>query len=151
MVYRNNQPRTPQSSHNLQDERLFSLSGGIPPEYFDDLDFISMRRGWRIAAPAPSGDPWGYYAECGRACHAGKVGSTQEASAQPHTESSTEAMDIDEGQRTTARLIKEARCLSEVTMEPTYTAIEEPITTTTEGSEAVISDILAIQDPRELT
>ena len=36
-------------------------------------------------------------------------------------------------------------------MEPTYTAIEEPITTTTEGSEAVISDILATQDPRELT
>ena len=35
-------------------------------------------------------------------------------------------------------------------MEPTYTAIEEPITTT-EGSEAVISDILATQDPRALT
>ena len=28
--------------------------------------------------------------------------------AQPHTESSTEAMDTDEGQRTTARLIEEA-------------------------------------------
>ena len=25
-----------------------------------------MRKGQRIAAPAPSGDPWGYYAECGR-------------------------------------------------------------------------------------
>ena len=37
----NNQPRTPQSPHNLQDERLFSLSGGIPAEYFDDLDFVS--------------------------------------------------------------------------------------------------------------
>ena len=36
-------------------------------------------------------------------------------------------------------------------MEPTYTTIEEPITTTTEGSEAVISDILATRDPRELT
>ena len=36
-------------------------------------------------------------------------------------------------------------------MEPTYTTIEEPITTMTEGSEAVISDILATQDPRELT
>ena len=35
-------------------------------------------------------------------------------------------------------------------MEPTYTAIEESITTT-EGSEAVISDILATWDPRELT
>ena len=60
-------------------------------------------------------------------------------------------MDTDEGQRTTARLIEEARCLSEVTMEPTYTTIEEPIITTTEGSEAVISDILATWDPRELT
>ena len=36
-------------------------------------------------------------------------------------------------------------------MEPTYTAIEKPITTMTEGSEAVISDILATRDPRELT
>ena len=60
-------------------------------------------------------------------------------------------MDTNEGQRTTARLIKEARCLSEVTMEPTYTTIEEPITTMTEGSEAVISDILVTWDPRELT
>ena len=63
MAHCNNQPRTPRSSHNLRDERLFSLSGGIPPEYFDDLDFVSARRGWRIAAPAPSGDPWGYYVE----------------------------------------------------------------------------------------
>ena len=36
-------------------------------------------------------------------------------------------------------------------MEPTYTAIEEPITTMTEGSEAMISDILATWDSRELT
>ena len=36
-------------------------------------------------------------------------------------------------------------------MEPTYTTIEEPITTMTQGSEAVISDILATRDPRELT
>ena len=106
MVYRNNQPRTPQSSHNLQDERLFSLSGGIHPEYFDDLDFVSMRRGQRIAAPAPTGDPWGYYAELRRSHHAGTVRSTQEVSAQPRTESSTEAMDTDKGQRTTARLIE---------------------------------------------
>ena len=60
-------------------------------------------------------------------------------------------MDTDEGQRTTARLIEEAQHLSEVTMEPTYTTIEKPITTMTEGSEAVISDILATQDLRELT
>ena len=62
MAHHNNQPRTPRSSRNLQDERLFSLSGGIPPEPFDDLDFVSMRRGLQIAAPAPTGDPWGYYA-----------------------------------------------------------------------------------------
>ena len=60
-------------------------------------------------------------------------------------------MDTNEGQRTTARLIEEAQRLSEVTMEPTYTTIEEPITTMTKGSEAVISDILATWDPRELT
>ena len=110
-----------------------------------------MRRGRRIAAPAPSGDPWGYYAERGRSCHAGAIRPTQEASLQPHTESSTEAMDTNKGQRTTARLIEEARHLSEVTMEPTYTTIEEPITTMTEGSEAVISNILATWDPQELT
>ena len=60
-------------------------------------------------------------------------------------------MDTNEGQRTTARLIEEACCLSAVTMEPTYTTTKESITTMTEGSEAVISDILATQDPRELT
>ena len=147
MAHHNNQPRTPRSSHNLQDERFFSLSGGIPPEYFNDLDFVSTRRGQRIAAPAPSGDSWGYYAEHGRSRHAGAVRSTQEVSAQPCTESSTEAMDTDEGQRTTARLIEEAQDLSEVTLEPTYTTIEEPITMT-EGSEAVISDIRATWDPR---
>ena len=108
MAHRNNQPRTLRSSHNLQDERLFSLSGSIPPEYFDDLDFVSMRRGQRITAPAPSGDPWGYYAERGRSCHAGAIRPTQEASIQPRTESSTEAMDTDEGQRTMTRLIEEA-------------------------------------------
>ena len=60
-------------------------------------------------------------------------------------------MDTDEGQRTTARLIEEARHLSQATMEPTYITIDKPIITTTEGSEAVISDILATKDPRELT
>ena len=110
-----------------------------------------MRSRRRIAAPSPSGDPLGYYAECGRSHHAGAIRPTQEASIQPRTESSTEAMDTDEGQRTTARLIEEARRLSQVTMEPTLTTIDEPITTTTEGSETVISDILATRDPRELT
>ena len=48
------------------------------------------------------------------------------------------------------RLIEEAQCLSEVTMEPTYTTIQEPITTMIEGSETVISDIPATRDPRAL-
>ena len=149
MAHHNNQPRTPQSSHNLQDERLFSLSGGIPPEYFDDLDFVSTRRGQRIAAPAPSGDPWGYYAERGRSRHAGTIRPTQEASMQPHTESSTEAMDTEEGQRTTARLIEEVRRLSQVTMEPTYTTIEDPIMTMTEGPEARVYVIYLQQGTQE--
>ena len=89
------------------------------------------------------GDPWGYYAERGRSHHMGTVKPTHEALAQPRTESSTEVMDTDEGQRTTARLIAEAHHLSAATMEPTYTTIEEPITTMTKGSEAVMSDILA--------
>ena len=72
-------------------------------------------------------------------------------SMQPRTESSTEAMDTEEEQRTTARLIEEAQRLSQVTMAPMYTTIEEPIMTMTEGSEAVISDIFATRDPRELT
>ena len=84
MAHRDNQPRTPRSSHNLQDERLFSLSGGIPSEYFDDLDFVSTRRGKRIASPASTGNPWGYYAEHGRSCHAGTARPTQEVSAHPH-------------------------------------------------------------------
>ena len=65
MAHHNNQPRTPHLPHNLQDERLFSLSEGILPEHFDDLDYVSTQRGCRMAAPAPMGDPWGYYAEHG--------------------------------------------------------------------------------------
>ena len=88
-------------------ERLFSLSGGIPPEHFDDLDFITTWRGRRLVAPTPTGDPWGYYAEHGRSRHMETDRSTQEILMLPHTESSTEAMDTDEGQRTTARLLEE--------------------------------------------
>ena len=36
-------------------------------------------------------------------------------------------------------------------MEPTYTTIDETMTAMTGGSEAIISDILSTQDPRELT
>ena len=57
MAHHNNQSRTPRSLYHLQDERLFSLSGGIPPEHFNDLNFVSMRRGRRLAAPTPTGDP----------------------------------------------------------------------------------------------
>ena len=73
-----------------------------------------------------------------------------ETSAQPRTESSTEAMDTDEGQRTTARLLEEAHHLSTAAMEPPYATIDESISTTLQGSEAAISDILTTQDPRKL-
>ena len=71
--------------------------------------------------------------------------------AQPHTESSTEVMDTEEGQRTTARLLEEAQHLSEAVAEPTDAAIDESTTAMTGGSEAIISNILSTQNPRELT
>ena len=98
MTHHNNQSRTPRSLHHLQDDRLFSLMGGIPPEHFDDLNFFSMRRGRRLAAPAPTGDPWGYYTERRESCHMEVDRIILETSAQPCMESSTEAMDTDEGQ-----------------------------------------------------
>ena len=150
MAHRNNQSRTPRSLHHLQDERLFSLLGGIPPEHFDDLEFISTRRGRRLVVPVPTGDPWGYYAECGRLHHMEMDRSTQEIFMQPYTESSTEAMDTDKGQRTTARLLEEAHHLSMAAMEPPYATIEESMSTTLQGSEAAISDILVTQDLRKL-
>ena len=150
MAHHNNQSRTPQSLHHLQDARLFSLSGGIPPEHFDDLNFVSTRRGRRLAAPTPTGDPWGYYAEHRESCHMEADRTISETSAQPHMESSTEAMDTDEGQRTTARLLEEARHLSTAAMEPSYATIDESMSATLQGSEAAISDILVTQDPREL-
>ena len=108
-----------------------------------------------MAAPAPTGDPWGYYAECGWPQKTGTARSSQmpspEEQIQPCMESSTEAMDTDEGQRTTAGLLEEARRLSESTMKPTYATKDEPMTTMIGGSEAVIFGILATQDPRELT
>ena len=54
MAQRNSHPRTPRSSHNLQDERLFTLSGGIPPEHFDELNYAMTQRGRRVAARAPA-------------------------------------------------------------------------------------------------
>ena len=150
MAHHNNQSRTPRTLHHLQDDRLFSLSGGIPPEHFDDLNFVSTRRGRRLVAPAPTGDPWGYYAEH-RELHCMEADRTiPETSAPPHTESSTEAMDTDEGQRTTAKLLEEAHHLSTAAMEPSYATIDESMSATLQGSEVAISNILATLDPREL-
>ena len=67
---------------------------------------------------------------------------------QPRTESSTKAMDTDEGQRTTARLLEEAHRLSTAAREPTYASIDEMLSATLQGSEAAISDILSTPDPR---
>ena len=150
MAHRNNQSRTPQTSHHLQDDRLFSLSGGIPPEHFDDLNFVSTRRGRRLAAPALTGDLWGYYAECRESRHMNTDRTVPETSTHPHTESSTEAMDTDEGQRTTARLLEEAHHLSTAAGEPSYASIDETLSATLQGSEAAISDILVTPDPREI-
>ena len=115
MAHRNNQSRTPRTLHHLQDDRLFSLSGGIPPEHFDDLNFVSTRRGRRLAAPAPTGDPWGYYAEHRESRHMEADRSVPELSTQPRTE----AMDTDEGQRTTARILEEAHRLLSAAREHT--------------------------------
>ena len=49
------------------------------------------------------------------------------------------------------RLLEEAQHLSQVRAEPTYAAKDEPTNAMMGGSEAVISDILSMQDPRELT
>ena len=150
MAHRNNQSRTPRTSHHLQDDRLFSLSGGIPPEHFNDLNFVSTRRGRRLAAPAPTGDPWGYYAERGESHRMEMDRTIPEPPTQPLTESSSEAMDTDEGQRTTARLLEEAHHLSTAAREPTYASIDETLPATLQGSEAAISDILSTPDPREI-
>ena len=100
--------------------------------------------------PAPTGDPWGYYTEHRESYHMEADRTILETSAQPHTELSTEAMDTDEGQRTTARLLEETRHLSMAAMEPSYATIDESMSATLQGSEATISDILATQDPRKL-
>ena len=126
-----------------------SLPRGIPPEHFDDLNFVSTRRGRRLVAPAPTGDPWGYYAECGESRHMETDRTIPEPLTQPCTESSTEAMDTGEGQRTTARLLEEAHRLSTAAREPTYASIDETLSATLQGSEAVISNILLTPDPRE--
>ena len=129
---------------------MFSLSGGIPPEHFDDLNFVSTRRGRRLVAPAPTGDPWGYYAECGESCRMETDRAVPEPPTQPRTESSTEAMDTDEGQRTTASLLEEAHHLSTAARESSYASIDETLSATLQGAEAAISDILSTPDPREI-
>ena len=129
---------------------MFSLSGGIPPEHFDDLNFVSARGGRRLAAPALTGDPLGYYTECRESCRKEADRTILETSTQPRTESSTEAMDTDEGQRTTARLLEEAHHLSTAAMEPSYATIDKSMSATLQRSEAAISDILVTPDLREL-
>ena len=57
-------------------------------------------------APTPTGDPRAYYAERRELFHMEADRTIPETSAQPRTESSMEAMDTDEGQRTTARLLE---------------------------------------------
>ena len=109
-----------------------------------------MRRRRRLAAPTPTGDPWGYYTERRELCHMEVDRALPETSAQPCMESSMEAMDTDEGQRTTARLLEEAHHLSTAAMEPSYATIDESMSATLQGSEAAISDILVTQDLREL-
>ena len=153
MAQRNLHPRTPRSSHNLQDERLFTLSGGIPPEHFDKLNYATTQRGQRVAARAPTGDPWGYYGQQ-QTTAPEQQEARPEPSHMPHTcpsrtESSTEVMDTDEGQRTSARLLEEAQRLSQEAH--TYTTIKEQQKVEAGGSDAAISDILSTQDPRELT
>ena len=64
------------------------------------------------------------------------------------TESSIKAMDTDEGQRTSARLLEEVQSLSEEAH--TYSTIKEHQKVGSGGSDVAISDILSTQDPREL-
>ena len=109
-----------------------------------------MRRGRRLVAPTPTGDPWGYYAEHRELHHMEVDRTIPETSAQPRMESFMEAMDTDEGQRTTARLLEEAHHLSTAAMEPSYATIDESMSATLQGSEAAISDILVTQDQRKL-
>ena len=106
-----------------------------------------------MAARAPSGDPWGYYRQ-----QQTTAPEQQEARPEPsctpdihpsRTESSTETMDTDEGQRTSARLLEEAQRLSQEAH--TYTTIKETPRVGTGGSDMAISDILLAQDPRELS
>ena len=110
-------------------------------------------RGRRVAARAPSGDPWGYYGQ-----QQTTASKQQEARPEPshmpdtspsRTESSTDVMDTDEGQRTSARLLEEAQRSSQEAH--TYMTIEEQQEVGAGGSDAAISDILSTQDPRELT
>ena len=70
-----------------------------------------------MTARAPSGDPWGYYGQ-----QQTTAPEQQETKLEPlhtpdthpsRTESSTEVMDTDEGQRTSARLLEEAQRLSQ--------------------------------------
>ena len=95
----------------IQDPRLFSLSTGIREEDLDQLNIVTICRGTRTALPTASGDSWCYY---------GPEGSTP-----TQRDSSTEAMDMDEGNRTSRTLIDTAqRMAAEVRGDPMATYVE---------------------------
>ena len=124
-----------------QDEFLLNIS---------TISILSVREEEELVTLALTGDPWRYYTEHRESCRMKADRTILETSAQPCTESSTEAMDTDEGQRTTARLLEEAHHLSTAAMELSYATIDETMSATLQGSEAAISDILVTPDPREL-
>ena len=78
----------------IQDPRLFSLSTGIKEEDLNQLNIVTTHQGTRTALPTANGDPWCYY---------GPEGSTL-----TWRDSSTEAMDTDEGNHTSRTLIDTA-------------------------------------------
>ena len=100
----------------IQDPRLFSLSTGIREEDLDQLNIVTTHRGTRTALSTASGDPWCYY---------GPQGSTP-----TQRDSSTEAMDMDKGNRTSKTLINTAwRMVAEARGDSaaTYVEIADPM------------------------
>ena len=93
MASRDNRTPKPKLGPNWQNLQLFTLSGGIETGQFEQLDWVTTRRGPQAAVPAPGGDPWKYY------------GKRQD---DKHRESSTE-MDTDEGWRVSQQIIDRAR------------------------------------------
>ena len=113
----------------IQDPRLFSLSTGIR-EDLNQLNIVTTHQSTRTALPTASGDPWCYY---------GPKGSTP-----TQKDSSTEAMDMNEGNRTSRTLIDTTRRMAaEARGDPTATYVEVadpmPMFAT---SDAAIADLM---------